>query len=643
MSNQSNRPIQSLEFDEIKENLKDYLRTQTVFKDYDFEGSALSVIMDLLAYNTHYQAYYANMVANESFLDSAVMRESIVSLAKHLNYVPRSIKASRLTVDAVLGSSTGDELDIFTQEVIQGKQFIDRGTIFRGKDIDGKSVSFVTLDSYKAVRRSGENIVKDIVLYQGSLKQISYIANTQDENIPKFVIPDKNVDIDTLVVAVQRSETDNSGRRQVWDRITDITKVDSTTTGFFIQENKEGLWEIYFGDGIIGRAIENGNVVFMRYLVTNGASGNGIGFDESPAKRSITCSDGRVREVRIQTDAQGKVLVSNNGRDPEDPESIRFYAPRNYQAQDRAVTSDDYRAILGKEYSNRADSFYIWGGEENDPPQYGKVFISIKPKVGNRLSLSEKQAIERTILGERNLVTIVPEVVDPDILYIIPNITLYYDESKTALSREGIESRMINIVKLFNTQYLGVFQKNFRSSKFSSAIDGSSPAINSNTTEISLMKEFEPNIGRPAPYTINFDNALLHPIEGYSSILSSTVFGYIDATSTAKVKPTVDAFLDDDGYGNIRIFKQVGSKKIIINKKIGSIDYVKGTISLRNFTPQYLGSGQTSIRLTVKPENKDIFSRRNQIITIDELSINITAVPEKTVIDRNASDSPLSR
>jgi hypothetical protein len=643
MSNQSNRPIQSLEFDEIKENLKDYLRSQSTFKDYDFEGSALSIIMDLMAYNTHYQAYYANMVANESFLDSAVIRESVVSLAKHLNYTPRSIKASRITIDAVLTSSVGDDLDVFTQEVVQGKQFIERGTVFRGKDIDGKSVSFVTLDSYKAVRRNGENIVKDIVLYQGSLKQISYVANTQDESIPTFIIPDKNIDIDTLVVVVQKSQTDSTGTNEVWNRITDINKTNSTTTGFFVQENKEGLWEIYFGDGIVGRAIENGNVIFMRYLVTNGAAGNGIGFDESAAKRSITCSDGRVREVRIKTDSQGRVLVSNSGRDAEDTESIRFYAPRNYQAQDRAVTADDYKALLGREYSNRADSFYIWGGEENDPPQYGKVFISIKPKVGNRLSLSEKQAIERTILGERNLVTIVPEVVDPDILYIIPNITVYYDESKTSLSREGIQARMIAMVKFFNSEYLGLFQRNFRQSKFSSMIDGSSPAINSNTTQISLMKEFEPNLGRPAPYTINFDNPLLHPVDGYTPIMSSTVFGYVDSTSNAKIKPTVDAFLDDDGYGNIRIFKQIGSKKIIINKKIGTIDYVKGTVSLRNFAPEYLGTGQTALRLTVTPENRDIFSRRNQIITIDELSINITAVPEKTVIDRNASDSSLSR
>lgn len=643
MKNQSNTPIQSLEFDEIKNNLKEYLRGQTVFKDYDFEGSALSVILDLLAYNTHYQAFYANMVANESFLDSAVMRESIVSLAKHLNYTPRSVKASQVTVDVVLSSSVGDDLDVFTQEVVQGKQFIERGTIFRGKDIDGKSVPFVTLDTFKAVRRSGENIVKDVVLYQGSLKQISYVANTQEEAIPKFIIPDRNIDIETLVVVVQKSENDTTGRFEVWKRVTDINKVDSTTTGFFVQENKEGMWEIYFGDSIVGRAIENGNLISVRYLITNGSNGNGIGFDETPARRSLTCSDGRVREVRIKTDVSGKTLVSYGGRDSEDMESIRFYSPRNYQSQDRAVTSDDYKAILGKEYSNRADSFYIWGGEENDPPQYGKVFISIKPKVGNRLSASEKMALQRTILGERNLLTIIPEVVDPDILYVVPNITVYYDESKTALTRDGVQSRIVNVVKMFNSDYLGLFQKNFRQSKFSSLIDGSSPAINSNTAQISLMKEFEPNLGRPAPYTINFDNPLLHPVDGYTPILSSTSFGYVDSTSSAKIKPTVDAFFDDDGYGNVRIFKQIGSKKVVINKKIGTIDYSNGLISIRNFAPQYLGSGQTSLKITVLPENKDIFSRRNQIITIDELSINVTAVPEKTVIDRNASDSSLSR
>lgn len=638
--NKSNIPIQALEFDQIKTNLKEYLRGQDKFKDYDFEGSALSIILDLLSYNTHYQAFYANMAANESFLDSAVLRESVVSLAKHLNYTPRSRKASQLAVDVLFFDN-----DSLTESVIAGKEFIDRGTVFRGKDIDGKSVSFVNLDTYKAVRRNGENIVRDVVLYQGYLKQVTYVANMQGGTEARFTIIDPSVDIDTLTVSVQRSQTDTTGSTQTWNRITDINKANSTTLGFFIQENKEGLWEVYFGDGVVGKAIQNGNVVVLRYLVTNGSAGNGIGFDESNANRSITCSDRRARvdEVRIKTDANGRVLVSSGGRDPEDAESIRYYAPRNYQAQERAVTSNDYIALLGKEYSNRADSFFIWGGEENDPPQYGKVFISIKPKVGNRLSLAEKQAIEKTILGEKNLVTITPEVVDPEILYINPSVTVYYNESLTKLPQNGVVTSVINVIRAYNDSFLGLFQKDFRQSKFSSLIDGSLAAINSNSTTITLSKEFEPNIGRASPYTINFDNALLHPVDGYTPILFSEVFGYRDLTSTAKVKPIVDAFLEDDGFGKIRVFKRIGSQKIIISKNVGTIDYAKGIVFLKNFLIEYLGDGKTSMRFTVTPEARDIFSRRNQIIVIDDNALQVNAIPEKTRIDRNTSDSSFSR
>ena len=271
MNNSSNTPIQSLEFDEIKNNLKAYLQGQEQFKDYNFEGSALSIVLDLLAYNTHYQAFYANMAANESFIDSAVMRPSVVSLAKHLNYTPRSKKAAKLVVDVSLGEES--IASTFTQRVIQGREFIEQGQVFSGKDIDGKSVNFVTLESYKAVRRGGENIVQDVTLHQGYLKQVAYVANTQGGSEAKFTIPDLNVDIDTLVVLVQRSQTDTTGSAQLWKKATDINKLNSSSNVFFIQESRDGFWEIYFGDGVVGKAIENGNVITLRYLVTNGSAG----------------------------------------------------------------------------------------------------------------------------------------------------------------------------------------------------------------------------------------------------------------------------------------------------------------------------------------------------------------------------------
>jgi hypothetical protein len=347
--------------------------------------------------------------------------------------------------------------------------------------------------------------------------------------------------------------------------------------------------------------------------------------------------------VSVQTEDDGTVIPSFGGEDEESIDSIKFYAPRTYQAQERAVTADDYLAVLGREYSSRADSYFIWGGEENIPPQYGKVFISIRPKQGRRLSFGEKQAIEKSILGERNLVTITPEVVDPDFLYIIPTITVYYDEAKTVLNSTGIASKVRDFVLVYNGEELGGFQKNFRSSNFTSLIDALAPTINSNTLELKLAKALEPSLGRSSTYTVRFDNALYHPIDGYTPILSSQSFVYQDATSSALVKPNVTAYLEDDGYGIVRIYKIVNNSKVIIKPNIGTIDYETGLVTLKNFAPVTLADGRTEIRITVQPRNRDIFSRRNQIIEIDIDGVSVTAVPEKTKIYNSSTDSTFPR
>ena len=640
MRNTADIPIESLDFDEIKANLKTYLQGQDLFKDYQFEGSALSVLLDLLAYNTHYQAYYANMAANESFLDSAVMRPSVVSLAKHLNYTPRSSKAAQLLVDVVMRNDDSN----FNASVIAGNQFLRKYSIFSGKNSDGKTVPFVSLETYKAVRRENENIVQSVVLYQGYRKQLSYVANLQAGMSPKFVIPDPSVDIDTLEVFVVKSQNESQavGAGSIWKRATDINLLNGQSNVFFVQNNKEGLWEIYFGDGILGRALENGNLITLNYLITEGSNGNGIGFNETNVTRAITLADrdSRVVEVRLRRNpGSNRPIVSFGGREPESTESIKFYAPKNYQAQDRAVTMEDYRAVLGKEYSDRADSFYVWGGEENDPPQYGKVFISIKPKVGYRLSAQEKRAIEKTVFGSKNLLTITPEVVDPDILFINPNVTLYYDETKTNSNKETIELAIKQAIVLYSNEALNAFDRSFRVSKMSAMVDAVSSAINSNTIEFTMTKRIEPNLSRPTPYTIKFDNALFHPIDGYTPILSSDSFSHRDLTSTAVVKPLATCYLEDDGYGNIRIYKMAGTQKVIVSKNVGTLDYNTGALLLRNFFPEALEAGKVELGITVVPKTGDVFARRNQIILIESDGVKVTAIPERTVIDREASDA----
>lgn len=630
MKNTSNTPIDSLNFDDIKLNLKQFLRGQEQFKDYDFEGSSLSIILDLLAYNTHYQAFYANMVAKEAFLDSASIRESVVSLAKHLDYTPRSIKASTIDVNVFFEEEA-------TDSVLREQKFLPRGSTFRAKDETGKTLIYTAINSVKVIRQNETNVAPNVGLKQGILRTTSFIANTQEAPVPKFVLPENNIDIDTISAKVFKSATDNRGGGILWNRSTDITKVDPDTPVFFVQQGRGNSWEVYFGDGIVGKAIENGNFVSFTYLTTDGPLANGVGFNDTETARTMTLinvpgsSNPGISYVEVLRDSNGIPFSSYGGRNPEDIRSIKYYAPRSYQAQERAVTKDDYLAILGREYSDRADSFYVWGGEENDPPQYGKVFISIKPKIGSKLSVQEKTSIEKTILNERNLLTITPEIVDPSVTYITPTAIVSYDESKTTLTPESVANAVTNLVSLFNTEELGKFYKNFKASRLSRLIDGMSPAMISNTISLSLSKQFEVDLTRSGTYSIAFDNQLYHPIDGYSPILSSEMFGHEYLGST------VDCYLEDDGYGNVYIYTFISGQKIIVKKKAGDINYISGLITLVGFAPKYLNEGRTELFVSVKPNSNDILARRNQVLEITETKV--FAIPEKSIIDRKASDT----
>jgi hypothetical protein len=355
--NQSNLPITALDFDGIKQNLKTYLQGQTSFKDYDFEGSALNIILDLLAYNTHYQAFYANMVANETFLDSAVKRASVSSIAKHLGYTPRSIKSSRVTVNMNFGSNAN-----LVNLARQGVLFVNRGDLFVSL-VNNNALSFVPLEAYRLVVENGEVLVKNVVINEGRIKTTSYIVNIKNNN-ERYTIPSANADIDTIVVRVQKSASDSTGLIDTWTKATDINNLDSESKVFFVQETVDGKYEIYFGDGVIGAAPQNGNLIIIEYLITNGAAGNG-GASFSYAGNA---GNGTVPSVSTALDPDGSPTVSYGGNTPESINSIKYYAPRNYQAQERAVTATDYETLLAREYSDQAESCVLWGGEVNNTP-----------------------------------------------------------------------------------------------------------------------------------------------------------------------------------------------------------------------------------------------------------------------------------
>jgi hypothetical protein len=339
----------------------------------------------------------------------------------------------------------------------------------------------------------------------------------------------------------------------------------------------------------------------------------------------------------VATDEKGIPQSSYGGSQPEDIESIRYYAPRNYQSQERTVTAEDYKTILTRDYTS-ADSILVWGGEESDPPQYGKVFVSIKPQNADKLSTLEKLSIQNTILQRKNVLGITPEVVDPDYTYLVLNMTVRYDSSLTKLSASDLETLMNTTVDAYMTERLGKFGLNFRFSKFVTYIDGINQSITSTDANIRLQKRFEPILGKSGIYTIkfNFDNEVYHPIDGYPSVLSSSAFGYLDTDGVTQVV----AYLEDDGYGNIRIYKLVGSEKITLVEKAGTLNYSNGTIGLIDFNPIYiLPASSTEISLTIVPLNKDIFTRRNQILLVDKENSNITVVPDSFRTERQQTYS----
>lgn len=633
----ANTPIDRLDFDQIKRSLKDYLRGQETFKDYDFEGSTLNILLDLLAYNTHYQAFYANMVANEAFIDSARKRNSVVSLAKHLNYTPRSQKASRIVVNVKYPSANSQNSQ--RNNLIRassGALVLPRGTRFIARGRGGINYTFNTLEDYRFNVVNGEVTASNVTIFEGSLKTDSFVVNTKDIN-QRFVISDRNVDIDTIKVRVSASVNDTLGVNDTWIRANDITELNGSSTSFFIQETQDGLWEIYFGDGVIGRSLENGNLIRIIYLSSNGPAANGIGSDDLSVSPTFSTLESYV--VSVVTDENGNPQPSFGGEESEEIDSIRFYAPRSYQAQERAVTSNDYLAILARDYSLRSDSFLVWGGEENDPPQYGKVFISIKPRNSAKLSITEKQAIARNILRQRNVLTVTPEVVDAEVTYLNLVINMYYDPNKTILSGEELATAIRSRTFVYGEENLNKFGANFRASKYGSFVDSVDPSINSSDTSVVLEKRIEPQFNRTLPYTIKFDNALNHPVDGFPSILESSGFTYTDLTSTAVVKPTTTAYLDDNGYGVVRVYKLVGDTRVYLVENIGTIDYETGTLVLKSFAPVGIPDGSIEIRMRVVPAREDIFVRRNQVLQINDTSIVVNAIPERTVIDRNASDS----
>ena len=614
--------VDSLDFDTIKSNLKAFFESQDTFKDYDFNGSGLSVLLDILAYNTHYQGYYAQQLANESFLDTAVLRNSVISNAKSLGYTPTSVTAPTAVIDVVFDAQPVRDIIPF------GSEF---STTF-----DGVSYTFIADKDYSVNfdTNRGKYVASNVNIKEGSLRFFSYVADSSLTN-QRFEIPTKSVDTSTLKVRVQKSKTDTTGFSDVWVKAENITNFTQESKAYYLQVGIDGNYEVYFGDNIISKGLDNGNVVILQYLTTSGPTANNAGKTDASASRTFSYASETPNTVEVVSAAAGGSLA-------EKIESIRFNATKLYQTQNRAVTAEDYAAIITQEYGD-VESVFVWGGEENDPPEYGKVFVALKPKSGNELSVTEKQSIATKLVDGKNMVGIIPVVVDPDTTYLLISSVIKYDPNKTVKSPDKIKSQVSTTIKNYGDNTLEKFGRGFRYSKFIKEIDDTDVSILGNNTTIKIQKRLTPVLSSKATYTVKFNTTLHHPHDGHFSITSSDSFTYYDsATATNKT-----SFIDDDGNGTLRIYYLSGATRVYITENIGTINYATGEMQLVNFEPLEISSGNSYIKITVLPGEPagatDIGSTRDQILTIDSTdpeAITVTMTIDE--LDKNYTNTGVS-
>lgn len=594
----SNLRVTELDFFQIRENLKAHLSGQTKFQDYDFEGSGMAVLLDLLAYNTHYNAMNANMAMNEVFLDSAQLRNNVVSHSKMLGYVPRSVTSPFAFIDITVVNPIGTPSTLT----------INRGTEFT-TTVNGVQYTFTVLESQSISPIDGVYTFLNLKVNEGTLRTFSYIVDSFDL-LQYFEIPDANIDTATLVVRVKANSSTTAF--DIYNIARNFVDITSTTKAYFLQESKDGRYEIYFGDGIVGKNLSAGNVVEIEWLSTAGTLSNGAS------------------EFNISSTIQGNSnLILNvlykaaGGGDREDINSIKFNAPLSYVSQNRVVTPEDYKAAIVNNYPN-IETVSVWGGEENDPPDYGKAYISIKPKNAETLTESEKQFIRDQILKTRNVVSITPELVDPEYTYVRLEVFFKYDPNLTNKTSGELRQVVSNVIDNYNTNELKKFDGVFRHSKISRLIDAADPSILNSTVRVYMQKRFVPIIGDSQRYALTFSSPL------YSSskerIISSSAFTYNGFTQYFQDLPqeeNSDVLLSDAGATHLlQIYRLVGDVRQVTIANAGYINATDGIAVITNFNPSDFDGEY--ITMTASPNSNDIAPKRNQLLQIDMELTTIT-------------------
>jgi len=683
--------VTELDFNSIKENLKTYLRSQTEFQDFDFEGSGMSVLLDVLAYNTHYMGYYLNMVGNEMFLDTAQLRSSVLSHAKHINYIPSSRSAAKARVNIVVTPST-------TEDNVTNIITLDRYTEFLGKEVDGRNYPFVAQFSNTVSKTNGSFTFSNTNLIQGVVNTLQFLMDDNTNPKRRFNIPSANVDTSTINIIVQESTTNTSASQ--YNLVRDITEINANSEVYFLEENGDSTYSFYFGDDVLGKKPKNGNVIICNYIDTSGEEANNI------SEFALVDSINGFRDNVVIT----SLSKSFGGTNKETVEDIRFRAPYGYITQNRAVTNLDYETLITKDYSN-IDSVSVWGGEENDPVVYGKVYLSLKTKNNYELSLIEKEAIKQDLIRNRNVLTVIPEIVDPDFVFLQVIGSVYYNPTLTQRTSEQLKNLVTAAIIDYNNIELNKFNSVFRKNVLQRYIESVDRAVTGSEIKIYLQKRLpiETNFNKnyivkynlpikkgdfieklvtfptvvvrditgvnrqvffeevPNSFTGIDKISVVNPGKGYQTPPRVTISGDgTGATAEAVIvngrikrinilskginytRATVSITggggseasaiaLPESKFGILRTYYfRNNGEKVIVNSNAGTINYENGEIVLSSLLAQEVTLNdffdENILSIDVPSANENIFPLRNRILSIDfnnPTSIQIDMVAEK--------------
>lgn len=590
--------VTGLDFDTIRGNLRNYVASKPEFTDYDLDDSAIGTLLDLLAYNTYYNAFYVNMATNESFIDTAQQYDSVVSHAKKLGYTPTSARGSSANIQLTFTMSQSNGVFRSIR--------VPKNTRFSAI-VNNSLYNFVTPQTYTITANSSGGFADYIRIVEGQPLTHRYVYNRTSNTA--FILPNDNVDTSSISVTVT-----SSGNVQPYILVDDVFSVNSSSQVFYTEADRQQRYKVYFGDGIFGKQPPTNSIVAIDYRVCSGSAPNGA--------NSFSI-------VNPTIDGQSSIRVTSIGRSSggaeiEGIESVRFNAPRGYETQNRSVTAPDYERILLRDNPD-IQAISVWGGEENDPPIYGKVFVCAKPKSGILFSKNRKDDIRNSI-RKYNVQSIDTQIVDPTYMYIVPYVDVRYNMNATSLTPGELATVVADSIIAFEESYLSTFSKSFRFSRFLSYIDGGNDSFQTTTAHIRLKKLFTPSTLMLGTYTLKF-NCAIQRLGDKNGAGSSVAYGCL--TSSPFVYGGQECFFDDNGYGRIRAYYKSAAAtlgRVYVISNAGTIDYDTGVVTINNFLPtSFENSG---ISIIVAPVEVNVQPIRNQILLISQSHVNI--IDDKT-------------